>query len=583
MHRWPIRPRSAAGRLRVTTIHAAWKRRPCGSPANRATAGPACAGRPHPGGVPALPGELRRGDPRGARPAAVRGRPPAAEPLPQRRCCASTTTLDAARGRSRRGEALLRRAPQRLRAVGPRARRRRARGGGARRAGCASSSGSPSWCWTSCPTTCRRPRASSCAAPRTPRTREDYLAIVADAWGMGDDAARGRRARVLRSRQPRRAERRRVRRLLRRAAAVGGDDATSRTGSRSAARRRRSGGPKPGQRAPAPGPPGRAPRPGRELPVGGARAQLRATSARGSRCARPRTSGRRCGSASATGRSPATRATSCPWPGPAAAAPPMTRADGRCGDRAAPGSARRGAARAAADGDRVRPRRSSTTTSSAATTRRRSRARLWSKCAEIGLLGLPVPAEYGGARRRRDDDRRGARGPRLRLRRQRPDLLPERADVGRASCRSSHFGTEEQRSATCPGCATGRSIGAHAMTEPGSGSDAFSLTTTAAATGDGWVLNGSKTFVTNAPRQRPVHRLRGHRSQPRLRRAVGLPARARHPGSRGRRPILEDGAAHLAPRRAVPHRLRGAGPRRCWAARARAWRSSTTRCAGSAA
>src|SRR6185295_15694998 len=44
----------------------------------------------------------------------------------------------------------------------------------------------------------------------------------------------------------------------------------------------------------------------------------------------------------------------------------------------------------------------------------------------------------------------------------------------------------------------GEIIGAHGMSEPDSGSDAFGLRTTAVATGDGYVLNGTKTFVSNA-------------------------------------------------------------------------------------
>jgi hypothetical protein len=61
------------------------------------------------------------------------------------------------------------------------------------------------------------------------------------------------------------------------------------------------------------------------------------------------------------------------------------------------------------------------------------------------------------------------------------------------------FGTEEQKSRYLPGLCDGSLIAAHAMSEPGSGSDAFSLTTTAMPHGDRYRLNGSKTFVTNAP------------------------------------------------------------------------------------
>jgi alkylation response protein AidB-like acyl-CoA dehydrogenase len=61
------------------------------------------------------------------------------------------------------------------------------------------------------------------------------------------------------------------------------------------------------------------------------------------------------------------------------------------------------------------------------------------------------------------------------------------------------FGSEEQRRRYLPGLADGSLIGAHAISEPGSGSDAFSLRTSAQARGDEYVLNGAKTFVTNGP------------------------------------------------------------------------------------
>jgi alkylation response protein AidB-like acyl-CoA dehydrogenase len=61
------------------------------------------------------------------------------------------------------------------------------------------------------------------------------------------------------------------------------------------------------------------------------------------------------------------------------------------------------------------------------------------------------------------------------------------------------FGSEEQKQRWLPGLCDGSVIAAHGMSEPGSGSDAFSLSTTAEQNGDVYVLNGSKTFVTNAP------------------------------------------------------------------------------------
>ena len=62
------------------------------------------------------------------------------------------------------------------------------------------------------------------------------------------------------------------------------------------------------------------------------------------------------------------------------------------------------------------------------------------------------------------------------------------------------FGTESQKREWLPRLARGEVIGAFALTEPGSGSDAASLATTAERRGGGWVLNGTKAFITNAGR-----------------------------------------------------------------------------------
>lgn len=61
------------------------------------------------------------------------------------------------------------------------------------------------------------------------------------------------------------------------------------------------------------------------------------------------------------------------------------------------------------------------------------------------------------------------------------------------------FGSEEQKERYLPRMIKGEQIGAHGMSEPGSGSDAYSLQTYARRTEGGYVLNGTKTFVTNAP------------------------------------------------------------------------------------
>lgn len=59
------------------------------------------------------------------------------------------------------------------------------------------------------------------------------------------------------------------------------------------------------------------------------------------------------------------------------------------------------------------------------------------------------------------------------------------------------YGTDEQKSHWLPGCVTGEHITAIAMTEPGAGSDLAAIQTTAVKDGDHYIVNGSKTFITN--------------------------------------------------------------------------------------
>jgi hypothetical protein len=122
----------------------------------------------------------------------------------------------------------------------------------------------------------------------------------------------------------------------------------------------------------------------------------------------------------------------------------------------------------------------------------------WLKCARMGVLGLPVPVEYGGLGVGATTIAAALEG-----------LGYGCADNGLIFSLNAQmwacehpivrFGTEAHKHRYLPRLCDGSLIAAHGMTEPGSGSDAFSLSTTATAVAGGWVLNGSKTFVTNAP------------------------------------------------------------------------------------
>jgi acyl-CoA dehydrogenase len=116
---------------------------------------------------------------------------------------------------------------------------------------------------------------------------------------------------------------------------------------------------------------------------------------------------------------------------------------------------------------------------------------------DLGLLGLSIPPEYGG----------------LGFSVVQKALVHEmlgRGPWGLASFVSVHtgigcvgivrFGNEAQKKHYLPKMATGEWIGSFALTEPGAGSDAGALQTRAERKGDGWVLNGRKTFITNAPK-----------------------------------------------------------------------------------
>lgn len=122
----------------------------------------------------------------------------------------------------------------------------------------------------------------------------------------------------------------------------------------------------------------------------------------------------------------------------------------------------------------------------------------WKKCAQFGLHGLAMPEKYGGLAK---------------------DILTcvtVMEGLGYA-CRDSgllfainstiwtceypilKFGTDAQKEKYLPGLIDGSLIGGHAATEPGAGSDAFSMKCRAERRDDRYILNGSKIFITNAP------------------------------------------------------------------------------------
>jgi alkylation response protein AidB-like acyl-CoA dehydrogenase len=119
---------------------------------------------------------------------------------------------------------------------------------------------------------------------------------------------------------------------------------------------------------------------------------------------------------------------------------------------------------------------------------------VWLEGGKQGLLGMDVPEEYGGGGVRdfryncivsEELTRVGASGVGFTL--HNDVMAPYLLDLT----------TEEQKSRWLPQFVTGELITAIAMSEPGAGSDLQGLKTTARRDGDDWILNGSKTFITN--------------------------------------------------------------------------------------
>ena len=118
---------------------------------------------------------------------------------------------------------------------------------------------------------------------------------------------------------------------------------------------------------------------------------------------------------------------------------------------------------------------------------------VWRKAGEAGLLCPSMPEEYGGGG--------GSFAHEAVL----IDVFGKKGVTGfGASLHNAivapyinHYGTEEQKRRWLPRLATGELVGAIAMTEPGTGSDLQSIKTTAKKDGNGYVINGSKTFITN--------------------------------------------------------------------------------------
>ncbi len=115
--------------------------------------------------------------------------------------------------------------------------------------------------------------------------------------------------------------------------------------------------------------------------------------------------------------------------------------------------------------------------------------------AEMGLFGLPFPEEYGGMG---GDNFALCLAIEELARVDSSVAITLEAAVSLGAMPIYRYGTEEQKRQWLPKLCSGEMLAAFGLTEPGSGSDAGALRTTARLDGDEWVINGTKAFITNS-------------------------------------------------------------------------------------
>src|SRR5665647_2194864 len=117
----------------------------------------------------------------------------------------------------------------------------------------------------------------------------------------------------------------------------------------------------------------------------------------------------------------------------------------------------------------------------------------WNKAGSVGLLCISIPEEYGGGG--------GTFAHEAVVIEEQARIADDAFGYGVHSTIVAQYilvyGTEEQKRRWLPGMASGDLVGAIAMTEPGAGSDLQNIRTTARRDGDHYIINGSKTFITN--------------------------------------------------------------------------------------
>src|SRR5205814_880993 len=116
---------------------------------------------------------------------------------------------------------------------------------------------------------------------------------------------------------------------------------------------------------------------------------------------------------------------------------------------------------------------------------------------ELGLFGLSIPVEYGGLGLTMEEEglvcfELGQTSPAFR------SVIG--TNVGIGSQGVVMFGRDDQKTEWLPKLASGEAVASFCLTEPGAGSDAAAVRTSAVRKGDHYVVNGTKRFITNANR-----------------------------------------------------------------------------------